>query len=172
MKLALLTCALCLALAGCEIIVVGSPTPEPPLPLEILSFSYYTDYEDQSGDPLICDDRLTTLTYSFQYRGELELWHSYLKGVLTQDVRGEETFDPGSNSVREVYPGFFEVRYIIEPYAAPLSLSKDEVLQPQDIEVVPAPIVAGMTRLHLTLDGGGEQAEFVSQDIPVINNCP
>ncbi len=160
-----------LLLAGCEIIVTG--TPPTPRPLEVLEANYRTNFRDQNGRYLICDNRTTTLIYRFRYQGELESWRSLLRGQKLGEVKGDQTFYPSSRGVSRFESGY-EVTYEMGPNFAPYTSDLGTELSPQDIIVVPVPEpeVIGNSRLHLTLSGVGDDARYVSPNIPVVVGCP
>lgn len=156
-------------LGGC-LIVTPTPTPR----LEVLSATYTTNYQTEDGTSVICDNRPTTLLYRFTYQGELESWTSYLEGQTLGEVKGERTFDPGSNSVVASGEQGFEVQYVMDANFAPYEQG-DAAISPQAIDVVPVPqpTVIGATKLYLILAGtDGNARPYSSQDIPVIINCP
>lgn len=165
----LLTSALALLLASCEIIITNPPVVREPL--RVLEATYSSNFQDQNGRFLICDNRTTTLIYRFRYQGELESWRSYLRGQTLGEVKGDRTFYPSSEGVTGFESGY-EVIYQMPPYFAPYSAQGE--LDPQAIDIVPVPQpeIIGASRLHLTLRGVGDDASFVSQDIPVVANCP
>jgi hypothetical protein len=169
-RYALLLGLLTLLLAGCEVIITGPPAE----PLRVLEATYRSNFQDQNGRYLICDNRTTTLVYRFRYQGDLRSWRSYLRGQTLGDVRGDRTFYPTSQGVRGFESGY-EVTYQMPPFFAPYAGGDpSETVTPQAIDVVPVPQpeVIGNTRLHLTLRGVGADATFVSQNIPVVANCP
>lgn len=135
--------------------------------LEVSNARYATNYRTDEGRSVICDDRTTELTYSFDYQGDLDRWSSYLEGSRGGRV-GERTFYP---DYRGYGAAHVEVTYGIPPYTAPLSVDPNEgEVTPQAIVVVPKPVVIGHTTLYLSVNGYGSRA-FSSDPIPVINNC-
>lgn len=156
-------------LAGCNIYV--TPTPD----LRVLSANFATNYRAADGTSVICDNRATTLLYRFRYEGQLSSWTSYLEGQTLDEVKGERTFTPDNESVVAYDEHGYEVQYVISPNFAPYENGvADTTLTPQAINVVPVPqpTPIGATKLYLTLEGAGQEASFVSPDIPVIINCP
>lgn len=146
----------------------SNTTPEPSL--DVLSATYNTNFS-ADGVAVICDNRTTTLTYRFSYQGPLENWTSYLEGQTFKEIKGERTFDPDSEGVIEVGEGGFEVQYVMSPNFAPYG-QKGKALLQGAIAPLQMPVQIGATRLHLMLKGAGQEAKFVSQNIPVVNNCP
>lgn len=163
---------LTVSLGGCLIV---TPTPAP-TPLNVLSATYQTNAQLTDGTFVICDNTTTTLIYKFRYEGELESWTSYLQGQKLGRVDGRETFTPGSENVSPYEQSGFEVTYTIPPTLAPYHNSAAEgELSPQAIEVVPVPqpTIIGASKLHLILQGAnGDARPYISDDIPVIINCP
>lgn len=156
-------------LAGCQIYV--TPTPE----LRVLTANLATNYRTADGTSVICDNRATTLLYSFRYEGQLNRWTSYLKGQTLGEVKGERSFTPGSQGVVAYEQPGYEVQYVMDPNFAPyLTGVADRALAPSAIDIVPVPQPTriGATKLYLTLEGADQKARFVSRDIPVIINCP
>lgn len=160
-----------LLLVGCEI-VFGDPIDPPP----VSNASYRTDYRldldgDGEGDrSAICDDRVTELTYSFDYTTELESWTSWLEGGFDGREVGRQTFRPGEDGVRYGNDRV-EVTYDIFPGTAPLALPPGGVA-PQGIVVVPNPKQIGETILKVRVNGEDFTYTLTSNRIPVIDNCP
>lgn len=158
-----------LVLAGCEIVVSGGGAW--PDDLTISNAGYLTDAKatiDGRERYVICDDRLSDLTYYFDYEGALEQWSSYLQGVTTGDVLGYRTFTPSTPGVHHTADDVM-VTYSIDPGVAPLA--HQDALAPQGIVVVPAPQVIGYTELYLSIASTSSVRRLVSQQIPVLSNC-
>jgi hypothetical protein len=165
-------------LAGCNIVITPSPTQ----PLRVLSATYATNFRTADGTSVICDNRATTLLYQFRYEGQLSSWTSYLEGQTLGQIKGERTFTPDSREVSDFGEQGYEVQYVMSSNFAPYENGAeaggvgDDALTPQAINVVPVPqpTQIGATKLYLTLEGAGagDDAQFVSRDIPVIINCP
>lgn len=160
-------------LAGCNIVITPSPTQ----PLRVLSANYATNFRTADGTSVICDNRATTLLYQFRYEGQLNRWTSYLEGQTLGQTKGERTFTPDSREVSDFGEQGYEVQYVMSPNFAPYENGAeigDDALTPRAINVVPVPqpTEIGATKLYLTLEGAGDDAQFVSRDIPVIINCP
>jgi hypothetical protein len=157
---------LALLLGGC-LIITDDPEPTPD-PLEVISATYETNAA-VDGQPIICDDRTTEITYRFRYQGELESWTSYLKGVTLGQIKGEETFRPGAEGVSPYETNGYEVTYTLGPNVAPYASGEAS----KAIIVVPDPTVIGHTILHLRLEGtNGESASYFTAPIPVVQDCP
>lgn len=158
------------ALTSCNLIIEGSGDPGP-----VYNASYRSNYRlDTNGDgvhdrSVICDDRITELTYSFNYTTELDSWTSWLEGGFERDEVGRQTFRPGEAGVRYGNDRV-EVTYEIDPGTAPLTV--DPALAPQGIVVVPNPRQIGQTFLKVRVNGVGFTYTLTSQPIPVIDNCP
>jgi hypothetical protein len=143
-----------------------NPQPE----VSITRATYTTNYQlDTDGDgnveSVICDDRITELSYNFDYVGKLHRWSSFLEGVLTGQVRGETTFYPGAPQV-DYSPESVEVTYKILPTAAPL-VKADTA----DIAITPTPSVIGYTQLKVRVNGHYTSIRLTSQEIPVVATC-
>lgn len=163
--------ALSAVLVGCEIVITG-PIGLPP-DFRISSASYQTDYSafvDGVERNVICDDRDTILTYSFNYSGTLDYWTSYLQGVDSGEIAGRVTFTPNDNGVTYTSSSV-SVRYIIRPYAAPLLVGPEGVSS-EAIVPVPAPRVIGESVLLLNINGYSRGYQLISRPIPVVSNCP
>ena len=176
--LAILLLAASAALVGCEVVVTGGGTPYEGVVVH--DASYRTDARATIGGVdrfVICDDRVTELTYSFDYEGPLDAWTSYIRGVTSDHVIGRETFRPSSAGV-SWDPHHVEVTYAIHAGIAPLGIDGADAgprppapgLGPQAIDVVPVPQVIGYTRLYLELGTSGAR-QLVSKDIPVLADC-
>ena len=163
---------LCLGLlAGCNVYVNPTPTPVPAL--NILDFSYKSNFS-VAGQAAVCDNKTTQLTYTFRYEGNLESWSSYLKGDTLGKIVLPETFTPESTGISPSKPA--EVIYNLPPNTAPFisspsDNSADKVL-PQAIVPVPNPQPIGTTRLYITFKGtDGQTQSRTSEAIPVVSNC-
>ena len=159
-------------LAGCNVVVQPNPVTPPP-PLEVLQASYSTNFSAPDGQPAICDNKATTITYAFRYQGQLESWTSYLKGQTLGKESGRRTFTPTSPNVSAYEISGYKVTYTLDPNTAPYAVDPSE-LSPQGIVVtpVPNPTPIGTAKLYLVLRGtNGEAKPFISQPIPVYINC-
>ena len=109
---------------------------------------------DGRNQPVICDDQETTLTYSFEYSGNLETYSTYLVGRDTGD-EAELT-----NQTQIASGGYVEHSVRIPAGLAPLA-------------IVPNPIPIGASILYVTLDpdGYGDQYYIRFNDIPVLQTC-
>ena len=168
--LAILLLAACAALVSCEVVATGGGTPYDDV--TIRDAGYRTDARatiDGVDRFVVCDDRVTELSYAFDYAGPLAAWTSYLRGVSTGDVIGRRTFRPSSAGV-SWDPHHVEVTYAIPSGIAPLGTGDGASLGPQAIDVVPVPKVIGYTRLYLEL-GSSRARQLVSKDIPVLADC-
>lgn len=166
-------------LSACDVIITAPPNPVVPNPtLGISNVSYTTNYQADDGTYVVCDNRVTTLTYQFSYAGVLDRWTSYLEGETTGLTDSPQTFTPYSAGVSPLDGNVkgYRVQYVMDPYYAPYRLgSKTQKLSAQAIVVVPEPTlqVIGQTRLVVKLSGGGREATYTSNPaIPVVANCP
>ncbi|MGK0619088.1 hypothetical protein [Meiothermus cerbereus] len=165
MKLSFLTLALVVALAGC--IPIGT---NPSDALFISDLRYESNFRDASGRSYICDNKLTTLSYSFRYNdfARIARWDSRLVGETT----GQATHTLSMSKDTGGYSNLnnrISVNWVLSQGTAPLSIS------PQGIVVtpVPQPRQIGATRLELTVYAtNGSSARLVFPGIPVIDNCP
>lgn len=165
--------------SGCDILIEFVP-PEPEL--EITAASYGTNFRDRDNNSIICDNATTRLTYRFEYRGELRSWRSYIQGIDTGDIRGDNMFSLTDSRVDTYGPDYVQVTYSIPPGTAPLSVGDgvvgDSAASPESIVVVPNPTILGYSRLKLTINGDNETYEFESGSerdrnsaIPVVSVC-
>ena len=170
MKRFLLIALLAAALAGCNIII-QTPTPA----LKVLSATYNTSFSAPDGQSAICDNKVTQLTYTFRYEGQLQSWSSYLKGQTLGKVSAVRTFTPGSAGVSAYQTNGYEVTYNLPTDFTPYRANPDSSLSAQAIIVTPVPPLTpiGATKLYVTLTGADGNAQpYVSKDIPVYINCP
>lgn len=163
--------ALLLLLVGCQVSFDLVPVPG----LVLRNASYRTNVRatvDGRERFIICDNRTTTLSYSFDYTGALLSWRSYLRGRNTGTIRGDRRFTLAD----VVRPGRVEVTYTIPPYQAPLSVNElpdAAAIAPESIIVVPRPTVVGASELRLEVNGIGRSVVLSGRDpIPVVDNCP
>ena len=153
------------ALAGC--IPIGT---NPADALLISSLTYQSNYRDGNGRSYICDNKITTLTYSYRYNdfARIARWDSRLVGETTGQVTNTLSMDRSSGGYLNE-GGRISVNWALSQGTAPLSVS------PQSITVtpVPQPRQIGATRLELTVFAtNGSSARLVFPGIPVIDNCP
>lgn len=153
-------------LAACEFTISGEIT----LRDNIRNASYSTNFEaviDGEERFVICNDRTTTLTYSFTYEDRFTNWTSYLQGVDSGDIRGEVDLNLNDSRV-QVNGNRVTVTYEIQAGAAP-TLS-EPVLDSQAIVVVPDAV--GYTRLYIRTADFANPAPLISNPpIPVLANC-
>lgn len=161
-----------LLLVGCNLPL--SPTPDDPHDEFVLyDADLLTNYRGSDGRYYICDNYTTQLSYAFSYRGDLISWTSYVKGELSDRVRGYATFTLRSPNVRyDRSAKRVEVTYDIYPYTAPLSVEEPlESVTPQSIVVVPTPVIVGYSKLHLQINGVDDSYVGESEFIPIIDPC-
>ncbi len=163
-------------LAGCMARIGPTPPSIPSVPrLKVVSANVATNYRTTNGTSVICDNRATTLLYSFRYEGQLSRWTSYLQGQTFGDIKGRRSFTPNTQGVVPSGERGYEVQYVMSANFAPyIRDADDDTLISSAINVIPVPQPTriGATKLTLTLQGGNRDARFVSPDIPVIINCP
>ena len=128
--------------------------------------SNYTATVDGVRQPVICDDKTTILTYSFNFNGALESWTSYLKGEDTGYVPPESiaTFNASSANVN-YQNNFVSVEYEIPRTLAPTS----QPLSSQAIVVNPKTI--GATELYVEINGFAETYDIKFKGIPILAAC-
>jgi hypothetical protein len=141
--------------------------------------TFTSQFLDQSGRNVICDNRNTDVEISFRYSeaqpGALVKWQTRLFGALNPETEypvGELTrsspgvLDDGSRITYTVG---------IAPKQAPLR----DTVRPQAVIVVPVvipddPTPLGATRLSLRIfdDAGVNVEAFLGNQIRVVDNCP
>ncbi len=159
-------------LSGC-LVITPEPVIPPVTPISVLEATYRTDVS-VNGQPAICDNRTTTLSYTFRYQGELESWTSFLKGVKLGEEKGMRTFTPNVSGVSPYEENGYEVTYTLGANAAPYAASeKGQGSKAIVVVPVPQPQIIGASKLHLILTGADGNAEpYISPEIPVVINCP
>lgn len=170
----LLLLALAGVLSGCLIIAPEpTPDPDPVTPLRVLEATFRTNFS-ANGQPAICSNLTTTVSYSFHYQGELESWTSYFRGVTLNQIKGERTFTPDGPEVNPYETNGYEVAYNLGPNFAPYSTDETGLGAKAIVPVpVPQPVKIGASKLYLVLEGeDGDAQPYVSPEIPVIENCP
>ena len=162
--------ALMLGLSACPGVTIEFVAPELTAAGSVsTNFQATLDGEDAAQD-VICEDRITELSYSFTYSGSLTSWTSYLKGVTTGEEAGRETFTLNSNKV-DRDGNTVTVTYTIPAQTSPLLT--DGGITTEAITVVPSPRQIGATQLFIGLEGALGAAEALRADpIPVVVNCP
>jgi hypothetical protein len=166
----LLFVGLALVLNGCVIEFVDGPNT-----LTVQELGYRTNYRGTINGQdrfVICDDRNTELTYSFEFDGVLGNWRSYLEGGFFSTRVGDVTLNLNSPYVQ--YDGTtVRVTYLIEPGGAPVLMAPSNTLESQAtdaaIVVVPLPQVIGETTLFVQFNNLERIYEF--RETPVIDNC-
>lgn len=138
--------------------------------VSITHANYMTNHQldtdsDGNAESVICDNRVTDLTYNFNYIGRLYRWNSFLEGALTGEIRGEATFYAGAPEVQYSLERV-EVTYKILPAAAPLLQTGTS-----EITINPTPSVIGYTRLKVRVNDHYTAIRLTSEEIPVVENC-
>lgn len=165
MKRLFFALTLLLVFAGC--IPIGT---NPADTLLISDLRYESNFRDVSGRSYICDNKPTTLTYSFRYNdfARMARWDSRLVGEAT----GQATHTLSMNRDSGGYTNQnnrITVNWVLSPGTAPLSLAPQSIV----VTPVPQPRQIGATRLELTVFAtNGSAARLVFPGIPVIDNCP
>jgi hypothetical protein len=113
--------------------------------------SNYRATVDGKNQPVICDDRQTTLSFSFNYTGSLDNYRVVLQGVSTGDRA------PVQNSTQSASGGRVAGTITIPAGLAPLA-------------IVPQPKVRGKTRVIIELN---QDPNFYVRfnDVPVLASC-
>lgn len=156
---------LVLAFVGC--IPIGT---NPQTALLISDLRYESNYRDANGQSYICDNKFTTLSYSFAYNdfARIDHWDARLVGETSGTVTNTLSMSPKTGGfINE--NNRIKVNWVLGQQTAPLSVS------PQSITVtpIPQPKVIGATRLELTVAAAnGSSAKLTFPGIPVVDNCP
>jgi hypothetical protein len=165
----LLIASLAFVLNGCLIEIVDTGLPSG---VTISNARYQTSFSatvnGQPNKSIICDNKETTLSYSFQFSGNLGSWTSYIKGNLGSVV-GRQTLDLSSNFVLyDSATRTVTVTYTLRAGSAPL------LLAPQTITVtpIPNPTVIGKSKLYLEFPNTSRAYAFSTDELPVVTNCP
>lgn len=157
-----------LALTACFPAVQVGNNPE--TALVIADLRYESNYRDANGRSYICDNKLTTLTYSFRYNDfeRIARWDSRLIGERS----GATTATLSMNKNAGAYinqNGQIRVNWALGEQTAPLSVSPQSIV----VTPVPQPRVVGGTRLELSVFAtNGNAVRLTFPGIPVIDNCP
>ncbi|MDX2004931.1 MAG: hypothetical protein SFU83_06605 [Meiothermus sp.] len=157
-----------LALTACFPAVQVGNNPE--TALLIADLRYESNFRDARGRSFICDNKPTTLTYSFIYNefDRIARWDSRLVGERTGQVTNTLSMSRSSGAYTN-QNSRITVRWVLGEQTAPLSVS------PQSITVtpVPQPREIGATRLELSVFAtNGSAVRLTFPGIPVIDNCP
>jgi hypothetical protein len=166
---------LAFVLNGCLIEIVDTGLPSG---LTVSNARYETNFSATvDGEPnrsIICDDKVTTLSYSFQYAGNLSSWTSYIKGSKGAEV-GRQTLDLNSRFVQfDSADRRITVTYELPAGSAPLITAPEDSITSQAITVtpIPDPKVIGSSKLFLEFPNSGRPYAFSTKDLPVVDNCP
>lgn len=154
----LVASVLALTLAGCSgtlrfIFDIDTNLPQGVTVAES-SVSLDSDYYatvDGKNQPVICDDRQTRLTYSFNYTGPLDTYRVVLEGVNS----GEQPYVVGS--IQNASGGRVAGTITIPAGVAPLA-------------IVPQPKVLGYTRVRIELNPTSSYY-LRFNDVPVLATC-
>jgi hypothetical protein len=172
LPLLLLAPLLATALSGC----LGTSR------LSVFSITFTSNYSATIKGvekAVVCDNKITEVTYGFSYNGKLAKWESELVGDRTGERKGKIERNSSSGGVT-VSNGKVSVVYTIAPAGAPLDAGQvhaqstaSSAITPQAIVVVPNPMVIGGISLDLkVIDDVGDSASGNFGGIPVVNNCP
>jgi hypothetical protein len=144
-------------LSGCFILV------DVPYQVTIVGTPVFgTNHEDSKGNPVICDDKVTTLIYSFRFQGNLTKWRSYLEGA-TEGILDQSDVTLTFNSTGVIYDPVnkkVDVSYSIAPGAAP------RVIAPDKLE--PSITIEDIGLLVLIIQEAGKR---YTADLPVKDSC-
>lgn len=179
MKRILLLPLAALALTGCVVEFYGGwyggaryPRSYSGARLHVDELYFQSNYT-LNGQPIVCDDRPTSLSYGFHYSGDLSWWRSRLVGKTSGAETGDQIFYNGTP-----YPGVnygsgqVTVTYNVPARTAPLAVG-DQMTRPQSIVVEPGARVIGYTALRLTATtSDGDSGTVELPEIPVVENCP
>ncbi|MBB6096757.1 hypothetical protein HNR42_000169 [Deinobacterium chartae] len=157
MKKLFLSLGLAALLSSCAVDVVVGPGSEG-ITVPKLTSNFVTN----SGESVICDDAYTTLTYSFEYAGNLLGWQETFRGSRSGEQRSRYVTNYSTG-------GYVRFSYDFPPGSAPLSLPSPNLsassaasLRPQSI--VPTPIAElGRTSVSIA-------ANFPSGTAPARSN--
>ena len=157
-------------LLSADPIPVITNCPEQSDAVELTNASYESEFKasvEGETRSVICNDRPTEFSYSFDYSGNLENWSSYFEGETTgqENGRADLTINSGPVSVED---GRVTVSYLLNPNSAPTQT--EPVLETQGIVV--SPTLEGETRLYIVTNNGDEEIEIRSDPIPVMSTCP
>jgi hypothetical protein len=140
--------------------------------------SNYSAVINGKSQSVVCDDRQTLITYSFNVSGVryLKYWETRFFGETT----GSSFNLPNYTTADYVASGDrVTVTTNLDAGKAPRSSGTLRTVQPRAVIVVPTPTVLGATDIRLTIhdtDGGavsGNLSSFRSDGkIPVVSNCP
>jgi hypothetical protein len=172
LPLLLLAPLLATALSGC----LGTSR------LSVNSITFTSNFSatiNGSKKAVVCDNKITEVTYTFRYSGKLASWESALVGDKTGDKKGQASFNSRSSGVT-VSNGKVEVVYTIPFGSTPLNTGPVQAqaagsvaITPQSIIVVEDPKVIGGISLDLkVIDDVGDSDKGNFGGIPVVNNCP
>ncbi len=165
MKKPLFALTLLLAFAGC--IPIGT---NPADTLLISDLRYESNFRDASDRSYICDNKLTTLTYSFRYNdfARIARWDARLVGETSGQVTHTLSMSKDTGGYLN-QNNRISVNWALSQGTAPLSVSPQSIV----VTPVPQPRQIGATRLELTVFAtNGSSARLVFPGIPVIDNCP
>jgi len=128
----------------------------------------YTGTINGVSQDVICDNKPSYVTYSFDFSGDLGSWTSSLEGVTTGDVVNTKDYTVVGNPPVN---GTVTARYDVLAKTAPLSVGGH--LSAQGIIVVPNAKVIGYTRVKITAYDFSGIPTFTrrSNSLPVVNNC-
>lgn len=165
MKRLFLVAALLLAFVGC--IPIGT---NPADTLLISDLRYESNFRDANGRSYICDNKTTTLTYSYRYNdfARIARWDSRLVGETTGQVTNTLSMSKDTGGYINQNNRIL-VNWVLSQGTAPLSVSPQSIV----VTPVPQPRQIGATRLELTVFAtNGSSARLMFPGIPVIDNCP
>ena len=159
------------SLSACTVNVEPGPDPEPE-DITISNIAYESEFTariDGETRDVICDDRNTKFSYSFDYSGDLTTWSSYLQGVdsgtINEDSRITRTVDATPEEGVVTQGDNIAVYYTLTPESAPTLTAPSIDTQ----GIVVEPIVKGFTQLFISVEGTEPVA--VTPTLPVLEAC-
>lgn len=163
-------CSVALLLSACDITFSGNVKIDllPP-GVTIDNAAYSTNFSAKVNGVeqfVICNDRTTELSYSFDFTGNLNSWESFLEGKNTGEKAGEKRFSTTGPFV--VRPGHVEVTYEILSSGAPRLTAPE--LGTEAIVVVPKQPI-GYSKLFINVDDFARNFPLSSSFIPILETC-
>jgi hypothetical protein len=157
-----------LTLTACFPAVQVGNNPE--TALVIADLRYESNFRDANGRSYICDNKPTTLTYSFLYNEfeRIARWDSRLIGERTGQTTATLSMSRSGGAYTN-QGNRIQVRWVLGEQTAPLSVSPQSIV----VTPVPQPKEIGGTRLELSVFAtNGNAVRLTFPGIPVIDNCP
>lgn len=156
-----LAAGLMTVLAGCVVVVTGS---------RLSNFTYASSWiRSDTSQPVICDNRSTTIEYSFTYTGDLSAWTEQWTGRNDPTFNFTVTRTSGDSGVFvDINSKTVTVSRTFTPGTSPFGSSGVSPQAITPVPITPPPSERGGATLTVLYKGNVQS----QKSFPVYGNCP